>query len=276
MYDFLRFPGFKDKAVTLSYDDGVIFDKKLIGILDKYGLKCTFNINSGYFEEHEGKRHFTPSAAAAFYKDCGHEVGVHGIKHLSLPKHPDSVVVNEIVGDRKYLEELFSRIITGMAYANGAYDDRTAKLLKFCGIDYARTTVATERFVIPSDWLRAPVTCHHNHPRLMELVDAFLEDGKPSYMYTYEPKLFYLWGHSSEYAENDNWEIIENFAAKIATRNDIWHATNGEVFRYCQAYNRLVFSVSGDIIYNPSAQDVYLDYNGKHTVVPAGQSTTIK
>ena len=36
MYRFLRFPNFKFKAVTLSYDDCVVFDRKLIEILDKY------------------------------------------------------------------------------------------------------------------------------------------------------------------------------------------------------------------------------------------------
>ena len=48
-YEFLRFPEFKLKAITLSYDDGVIFDEKLISILDKHGLKCTFNLDSGLF-----------------------------------------------------------------------------------------------------------------------------------------------------------------------------------------------------------------------------------
>ena len=47
MYKFLRFPEWKYKAVTLSYDDGTVYDRKLIDILDKYGLKCTFNLNSG-------------------------------------------------------------------------------------------------------------------------------------------------------------------------------------------------------------------------------------
>ena len=39
----------KMKAVTFSYDDGVLQDKRLIEILNKYGLKCTFNLNSGFF-----------------------------------------------------------------------------------------------------------------------------------------------------------------------------------------------------------------------------------
>ena len=35
------------KAVTFSYDDGVTQDRDLIRLLNKYGMKGTFNINSG-------------------------------------------------------------------------------------------------------------------------------------------------------------------------------------------------------------------------------------
>ena len=38
----------KMKAITLSFDDGVTQDRRLIEILDRYGLKCTFNLNSGF------------------------------------------------------------------------------------------------------------------------------------------------------------------------------------------------------------------------------------
>ena len=36
----------KNKAITFSYDDGVTQDIRLIELLNKYNLKCTFNINS--------------------------------------------------------------------------------------------------------------------------------------------------------------------------------------------------------------------------------------
>jgi signal transduction histidine kinase len=45
-YTFLRFPEGKMKAVTFSYDDGVGQDIRLVALLDKYGLKGTFNINT--------------------------------------------------------------------------------------------------------------------------------------------------------------------------------------------------------------------------------------
>lgn len=33
----------KLKAVTFSYDDGVLQDERRINLFNKYGLKCTFN-----------------------------------------------------------------------------------------------------------------------------------------------------------------------------------------------------------------------------------------
>ena len=35
------------KALTFSFDDGNVDDIRLIEILNKYGLKATFNLNSG-------------------------------------------------------------------------------------------------------------------------------------------------------------------------------------------------------------------------------------
>ena len=58
--------------------------------------------------------------------------------------------------------------------------------------------------------------------------------------------MFYLWGHSYEFEENNNWELIEKFAEKPAAIKDIWYATNGEIYDYVQDFNRLVWSADGD------------------------------
>ena len=44
--DFL-YPGWKKKALTFSYDDGQIYDRRLVEIFNRYGLKGTFHLNSG-------------------------------------------------------------------------------------------------------------------------------------------------------------------------------------------------------------------------------------
>ena len=45
----MRLKDGKTKVLTLSYDDGVVQDIRLSEILNRYGLKCTFNINSGTY-----------------------------------------------------------------------------------------------------------------------------------------------------------------------------------------------------------------------------------
>ena len=87
--------------------------------------------------------------------------------------------------------------------------------------------------------------------------------------------MFYLWGHSYEFDNNDNWNVIEEFAEYVGNRTDIWYATNGEIYEYLQACERLEFSIDGNFVYNPSAIDVYIDL-GKETVVPAGKTVKIK
>ena len=272
-YSLMRFPDFRRKAVTFSYDDGVKYDKRLIDVFNANGLKATFNINSGLFANETGGRRLTKDEAVALYKDSPHEIAVHGYKHLSLTETDKGCATYEITRDRAELEETFGRIVQGMAYANGAYDDGVVDVLKNCGIKYARTTVATECFSVPTDWLRMPATCHHNHPRLMEFAKIFVETGDDWYSWRNTAMLFYVWGHSYEFNDNNNWEIIEEFAKYIGGREEIWYATNGEIYDYVQAFERLEFTMDGKIAFNPSAIPVwFVGLNGKNYKIEAGQT----
>ena len=71
---FMRFPDFKPKALTVSYDDGVRQDKRLIEILQKYGLKRTFNLNSGLFVENFNGEHGVKDSTGnpCFVRACRH------------------------------------------------------------------------------------------------------------------------------------------------------------------------------------------------------------
>lgn len=276
MYAMMRFPGFLRKAVTLSYDDGVIYDRHLIDIMNQHGLKGTFNINSALFSPagmRQGRR-LTQEEAWQLYSNSGHEIAVHGAKHLSLAAVNTAVAVRDVIADRENLEKLFGCIIQGMAYANGSYNDEVVDILEKCGIHYSRTTISTESFDVPTDWLRLPATCHHKNPRLMELAKTFVETTDAAYMWRNRPMLFYLWGHSYEFNDDDNWNVIEEFAAYMGNRTDIWYATNGEIYNYVQAYTRLQYSADGSMIYNPSACDVYLNYYQKEIIVPAGKTVS--
>lgn len=272
---FMRFPDFKWKALTLSYDDGVVFDKKLMEIMDKHGLKGTFNLNSGRFAPKDGEWCLTKEAALALYKHSPHEVAIHGEKHYSLSLVDEPMAINDVLTDRKNLEKMFGRIVQGMAYANGHLDDTTVETLKKCGIKYARTIVSTGNFEMPTDWLRLPATCHHNDPRLMELAKQFVTAEESPYYWGRTCKMFYLWGHSYEFNNQDNWQVIEDFAAYMGGREDIWYATNGEIYDYVEAFDRLVFSVDGDRIFNPTATTLYINYFNKEYIIKPGETIEV-
>lgn len=256
-YVYMRFPNGKSRALTLSYDDCVESDIRLMEIMDRYGLKGTFNLNGGLYAP-EGKtwpqghihRRMSKEMATEVFAKSGHEVAVHGYEHQSLAEIPAVLATADVLRDRLALEEQFGRVIRGMAYANGSYNDEVVQILKNCGIAYARTTVATRDFKIPTDWLRLPATCHHADPRLMELCEQFITTDER------KPRLFYLWGHSYEFDRDENWNVIEEFAAYMGNRDDVWYATNMEIYEYVEAYRALQFSAACNHVYNPTAKTV--------------------
>ena len=271
---YMRFPGGRARALTLSYDDGVQQDKKLMEILNRHGLKCTFNISSGLYAEEgtvydEGRIHrrMTKSEALALYTDSGHEIAVHGLTHPWLEKLPLPVCVREIIEDRENLEAEYGGTVRGMAYPYGTYNDDVVSVLRNCGICYSRTVHSTERFDIPTDWLRLPATCHHDNPRLMELAKNFLEN--PSWG---APWMFYLWGHSYEFEARNNWNVIEEFAEYMGGRKEVWYATNIEIYDYVKAYKQLNFNAAMTYVENPTAYELWFETNGKLYSVKPGEN----
>ncbi|MEQ8154736.1 MAG: polysaccharide deacetylase family protein [Clostridiaceae bacterium] len=269
---FLRFPGGRGKSLTLSYDDGVEQDIKLIDIMSKHGLKGTFNLNSGLYAQEgtvypEGQIHrrMTEKQVTETFADSGQEVAVHSLTHPFLEQLPVHMVVNEIMKDRENLENQFGTIVRGMAYPYGTLSDSVVEALKVCGIAYSRTIVSTNDFRIPKDWMRLTATCHHNSPELKDLAKKFVED-----KVSRQPYLFYLWGHSYEFEANNNWNVIEDFAAYVGNRDDIWYATNIEIYEYIEAYNRLVFSIGGKRVKNPSNRKIWFEYLGRIIEIEAG------
>ncbi len=264
---FMRFPGGRDKALTFSYDDGVKSDIRFVELLNRYGMKGTFNLNSGRYPDENGmspsgnpSRAMTKEEATALFADGRHEVAVHSLTHPWLETLPPSAATYEIIKDRENLEEQFGRIVRGMAYPFGTYSDQVVDVLKACGIVYSRTTISTEKFKMPTDWLRLPTTCHHKNKRLMELAREFVEKPVRS-----QPFLFYLWGHTYEFDDDNNWEVIEEFTDFMGGREDcIWYATNMEIYEYTKAYEQLIWSVDGSKVYNPTGRPLWLSHHYKH------------
>ena len=122
----MRLKDGKTKVLTLSYDDGVVQDIRLIGILNKYGIKGTFNINSGLYLSEDAVREkfygrMKLSEAKELYTDSGHEIAVHAFTHPFLEKMDTSEIIYEITEDRKAIENHYGKITRGMAYPYGKH-----------------------------------------------------------------------------------------------------------------------------------------------------------
>lgn len=272
----MKFPGKKLKAVTLSYDDGVRDDIRLVETMAKYGLRGTFNLNSGIFSKKSGERRLTADEAADLYEKNGMEIAAHGLFHRFPTQLDSNLCTYEMLKDRENLEALTGGIIRGFAYAYGNYNDDVVRVLGDCGYAYARTTVSTEKFDIPMDWLRMPATCHHRNPRLPELVNEFLKSDVDIPDWRKKPSLFYLWGHSYEFSDNNNWEIIERFGDTVGGRDDVWYATNIEIYDYVTAYRRLHYSCDAKTVMNPTSATIHLYENGEDYTVHPGETIKIK
>ena len=223
----------KKKAITFSFDDGCQQDVELINLLNKYGIKATFNLNTGVagldlsFEQNGRmiKRNIVKlDEIAPRYK--GHEVAVHTLHHPDLTSLSDEEVLKEINEDQVNLEKAVGYKIKGMAYPGGLYNDHLVDLIKSkTSIKYARTAAfSVDSFNIQNDlyrlnqffWLNEGVDFD-------KLIDDFLRESN-------ELKVLFIWGHSYEIDVYDNvLEKWEKLFQKLKDRDDVFFGTNSEV-----------------------------------------------
>lgn len=217
------------KALTFSYDDGIEQDRKLVEIFNKYGMKATFNLNTGIQTpesnfEIEGVyiNRMKQEGLEELYR--GHEIATHGLTHAVPTGMTKEQLDKEFLTDMSNIERIYGTYPVGMAYAYGCVDDEVVKYLKSIGIKYGRTVEASYSFEIPKEPLKLKATCHHDDDMLFELAEKFLK-AEPK---ENEQMLFYVWGHSYEFDVNNNWDRIEEFCKMMSGKADIFYGTNRE------------------------------------------------
>ncbi|CDB89650.1 putative polysaccharide deacetylase [Clostridium sp. CAG:253] len=217
------------KALTFSYDDGIEQDRKLVEIFNKYGMKATFNLNTGIQTpesnfEIEGVyiNRMKQEGLEELYR--GHEIATHGLTHAAPTGMTKEQLDKEFLTDMSNIERIYGTYPVGMAYAYGCVDDEVVKYLKSIGIKYGRTVEASHSFEIPKEPLKLKATCHHDDDMLFELAEKFLK-AEPK---ENEQMLFYVWGHSYEFDVNNNWDRIEEFCKMMSGKADIFYGTNRE------------------------------------------------
>lgn len=252
----MRYPGGLKKAVTFSYDDGVKADERLIGIMVKYGIRGTFNLNGCKYVDEDRKM---LELAQKIYLPNGMEIACHGFRHPFYSDISEEDSEEDIRADKETMKKCFGLDVRGFAYPYNSFNDTTIALLKKHGFVYSRTCFATADFGLPEEPLFLKPTCHHADEGVEEMIDKFFAEK------TDEPRMFYLWGHSYEFDDNDNWDYIENICKKIGGRDGIWYATNIEIIDYLNAFRALTVTDNG--IINDSDKKIWACADGKEIVI---------
>ncbi|OIR05427.1 polysaccharide deacetylase [mine drainage metagenome] len=276
----MLFPEGKSKALILSFDDGTVADRRLVKLLNDYGLKGTFHLCSNKLDT---KGYLTKDEIKNLYK--GHEVSVHSADHPALTALSKIDITYEIAEDRKELERLTGNNVRGMAYPFGNYNDFVVDVIKGLGIEYARTVRDSYNFSIPEDFLRWDPSIHQ-FGRAYSIPNDSVNDKKElagfyklvgDFLKSDSQALLDVWGHSWENDGIGNrWVEIENFFKIVSKRNDIDYTTQIALVDYINAYKNLKISVDKKIILNLSSIDVYIKRDGQVYKIPGGGQLLIK
>lgn len=249
------FPGGARKAVILSYDDGLIQDRRLVDVLNRFGLKGTFHLVSGFLDTQndwlidvtgERAQYLRADELATLF--AGHEVSSHSVTHPGLTSVSDQEVLRQVDEDRRTLQQLTGQPVLSHAYPFGDHDDRVVDLLKGTSLLAARTGGQSGAFALPQDLLRWEPTAHHLNA--MPHIDRFLalEDGQPA--------LLLIAGHSWEFdigKGGNDWALIETICERLGAEERIWSAGLGEVAQYLVTVRDLEEGPEGQVNHGDTA-----------------------
>lgn len=275
----MLFPEGKSKALILSYDDGQVYDTRLVQLMNKYKLIGSFYLNSNLLGTEDCLK---KEAIKTLFK--GHEVGIHTANHPNLIVLSKTAILREIAEDQIELERLTGNSICGMAYPFGNYNDTIIDAVKGLGLEYARTIDSRYDFKIPENVLKWNPTIH-------QFANAYSEPNTPendkkeltlfyqiinNFLETKEVALCNIWGHSWEIGEDPcKWDETEHFFKMISNNSAILYSKQIDMAAYVGAFRNLKLSVDKNTITNQSSIPIFIRVNGKNYQIAADSSVII-
>ena len=254
------YPNGKKKAFVLTYDDGVLQDVRLVLLLNKYGLKGTFNLNSLLMERefvwHHEKigavRRLPTSVAAHLYE--GHEVASHSCTHPDLSGMSREAIMYELGHDKYLLEQLTGKPVLGFGVPFDYYDGIAVDCVRDLGFVYGRGSEETRSYAPLWDPYRQQAGMFHLSQGLNEFVDGFLAADE-------ELAACIIVGHSYDLDAENLWGVTEDICAKVSAAEDVASMTHLELVEYQQAMLRA--EIHGDTVYNHSDRPLWFEINGE-------------
>ena len=203
------------KIVSLSFDDGTICDKRFIDLLNKYGLRATFNLNSGlkdfiWYYEDKPIRRLNLEESKEIYK--GHEVASHSLTHPYFSSLDEKRQIREVEEDILNLEKIFSRKIEGFAFPFIDQTEANIQVVKNnIDLKYIRCSIFTEK-ILPKDRYHVGINALYDDKDIYEKLERYKSNILPN-------SLFVIAGHSYEFEVKNDWEKIEKLL-KYLKEND--------------------------------------------------------
>lgn len=203
------------KIFIFAIDDGTVFDKKVIEIFNRYGIKATFNLNSGlqdfvWYQHWLEVRRLNLWENRDIYKN--HEVASHSLTHPYLTSMDDDAVRNEVRKDIENLTEIFHEKIESFSFPFDGYDERTINIIKNEGITHIILPEVDPSFKLPEDTF-------HIKPTAWQIDDALIKVKK--FISKENAEFFLYLSHSYDYEYDDTYEKLEKLCKIVTSEKDI-------------------------------------------------------
>ena len=266
------YPGGYKKAFNITYDDGVLQDKRFVQLLDKYGIPGTFHLNSQLMQEQFSWTHpngdtitrLPLAAAANLYKN--HEVASHTLTHPDFTNLPESEILRQMSKDKQALQQLCGRDVVGFGVPFDYFDTVAASCARQCGFLYARNSEQSLNYTPPYDYFNWSVGIYHLNPLLHQYVQGFFNTDE-------ELALCQIVGHSYDLDTENMWDDMETILALVAQNTDTVALTHAQLVTYLKAMRTAW--ISDTAIDNRSAHTLWFEVDGKVVSLKPGEKTNI-
>lgn len=206
------------KLVSISFDDGTIYDKRFIELLNKYHLRATFNLNSGldnyvwYYEDKIAIKRPCLAEVKDIYK--GHEVASHTSTHPKLTEESDEEIIRQVNSDIDKLSEIFSCEVPSFAVPFDLCNEHIIEVVRNnTKAKNIRTPYYMPNTFLPKDPYHLGITAMYDDKDIYERLETFIKNDDPvSY--------FIIAGHTYEFEVKDDWGKIEDLLKYLSSHDE--------------------------------------------------------
>lgn len=267
------YPQGKAKAFNITYDDGVLQDVPFVALMNKYGLKGTFNLNSQLMEEEFAWVHpngmtvkrLPTAAVAELYQN--HEVASHTLTHPYLSQLTEPEILHQMAQDKENLERIIGKPVLGFAGPFHHWSQMIADCAQKCGFEYARNAEERYCYAPPQAYYHWSAGSYHIMPGFRDFVAGFFQTHE-------ELALCQIVGHSYDLDAENMWQTMEDILKQVAQDETILSMTNLELVRYLKAMN--MATITETAIHNPSAETLWFEQDGEVLKVLPQQTMILK